>query len=153
MIMLLALIFLRSVHTVLAHTDTSTSSSTTDRWDWTGCNPRDLCECKLHGEVGGVKGSDIAEECKDNGYAVPKLSDMSKLYDAVQNNRYTFQCDTLKLNAFCFSQNGCLSVANKASCNAMKGTACDVDCNSTPRQSVVVGMICCATSFLTWILS
>lgn len=105
-------------------------------WDWTGCNPRDLCECKLHGQVGGVKGVDIAVECQDNGYAVPKVSEMKRLYESVEKNKYAFQCESLKLNAFCFSQNGCLTEANKASCNTMKGKSCDVDCNSSLRSQV-----------------
>mmetsp|Transcript_115017 Transcript_115017/g.245654 ORF Transcript_115017/g.245654 Transcript_115017/m.245654 type:complete len:165 (-) Transcript_115017:152-646(-) len=99
------------------------------RWDWTGCNSRDLCECKLHGKVGGIKGSDIASECKDNGYAVPKVDKMQLLYDAMNNNKFEFQCDSLKLNTFCFSQNGCLTEVNKAFCTQMKGSTCDVDCS------------------------
>merc|ERR1719367_2023187 len=33
------------------------------RWDSSDCNARNLCECKLHGKVAGVKGGDIASAC------------------------------------------------------------------------------------------
>mmetsp|Transcript_146793 Transcript_146793/g.256087 ORF Transcript_146793/g.256087 Transcript_146793/m.256087 type:complete len:156 (-) Transcript_146793:116-583(-) len=107
------------------------------RWAWTGCNEKDLCECKLHGQVAGVKGTDIAETCQKNGYAIPKLEEMKRLYTAVKDDMHAFQCDTLKLNAFCFSQNGCLNEANKVLCNKMKGKTCDVDCNGSPASVAI----------------
>eukprot|EP00929_Paragymnodinium_shiwhaense_P049110 TRINITY_DN24795_c0_g1_i1.p1 TRINITY_DN24795_c0_g1~~TRINITY_DN24795_c0_g1_i1.p1 ORF type:complete len:176 (-),score=36.49 TRINITY_DN24795_c0_g1_i1:450-977(-) len=100
------------------------------RWDWNGCNVKELCECKLNGEVGTLKGTDIAEECQENGYAVPKTGSLHLLTEAMKVDKFRFQCDSLKLNAFCYNQNGCLSDANKALCLAMKGDVCDVDCNS-----------------------
>eukprot|EP00401_Gymnodinium_catenatum_P056944 CAMPEP_0117481410 /NCGR_PEP_ID=MMETSP0784-20121206/12886_1 /TAXON_ID=39447 /ORGANISM="" /LENGTH=193 /DNA_ID=CAMNT_0005275867 /DNA_START=1 /DNA_END=579 /DNA_ORIENTATION=+ len=113
------------------------------KWDWTGCNVRDLCECKLHGQAATVRGLDIASACQDNGYAIPKLDQMYRLTDAMAKNKRLFQCDTLKLNAFCYSQNGCLTDLNKAYCVAMKGLACDVDCNgaSSYRRSFTAASI------------
>ena len=33
------------------------------RWDWNGCNLRELCECKMNGEVGGVKVASFTWRC------------------------------------------------------------------------------------------
>mmetsp|Transcript_62284 Transcript_62284/g.175584 ORF Transcript_62284/g.175584 Transcript_62284/m.175584 type:complete len:159 (+) Transcript_62284:114-590(+) len=115
----------------------STVTVTSDtRWDSDGCNSRDLCECKLHGEVASVKGTDIASGCQDDGYAVPKAWEMYRLHDAMRDRRFQYQCDSLKLNAFCYSQNGCLKENNKAMCEVMKGDSCNVDCNGAHAPSV-----------------
>merc|ERR1712217_160737 len=74
------------------------------------------------------KGLDIASKCQDNGYAVPKTSGLHLLHAAMQDRLPAFQCDSLKLNVFCYSQNGCYTDSNKDLCDAMKGD-CDVDCN------------------------
>mmetsp|Transcript_50126 Transcript_50126/g.126355 ORF Transcript_50126/g.126355 Transcript_50126/m.126355 type:complete len:194 (-) Transcript_50126:101-682(-) len=114
-------------------TENSQSASTEMRWDWTGCNALDLCECKRHGEVAGIKGTDIASACLETGYAVPKVDQLHKLTEAMGTDKLKFQCESLKLNIFCYSQNGCLTDLNKAMCNEMKGTSCDADCDSAMR--------------------
>eukprot|EP00927_Polykrikos_kofoidii_P050875 TRINITY_DN44725_c0_g1_i1.p1 TRINITY_DN44725_c0_g1~~TRINITY_DN44725_c0_g1_i1.p1 ORF type:complete len:155 (+),score=15.45 TRINITY_DN44725_c0_g1_i1:92-556(+) len=114
----------------------SSEASNGSTWDWAGCNPKSLCECKLNGEVAGVKGKDIASECMENGYAIPASGGAQTIADALAMNKLQFQCDSLKLNAFCYSQNGCLTDANQQKCEFMKGKFCDVNCNAATTSTV-----------------
>ncbi|CAE8585631.1 unnamed protein product, partial [Polarella glacialis] len=69
--------------------DSSTNLSQSEMmWNWSGCNAKSLCECKLHGQVGGVKGTDVASECFDNGYAKPKVDQLYRLDEALANHKF-----------------------------------------------------------------
>jgi len=102
-------------------------------WERNGCDPRLLCECKLNGVVASIKGTDIAEECQDNGLAVPKTDQYYRVKEALSTRPFQYQCDSLKLNAYCFNALGCMTDTNKAYCSQQKGGTCDVDCNAAPR--------------------
>eukprot|EP00747_Dinoflagellata_sp_TGD_P166272 gnl/TRDRNA2_/TRDRNA2_188816_c0_seq1.p1 gnl/TRDRNA2_/TRDRNA2_188816_c0~~gnl/TRDRNA2_/TRDRNA2_188816_c0_seq1.p1 ORF type:complete len:186 (-),score=27.79 gnl/TRDRNA2_/TRDRNA2_188816_c0_seq1:513-995(-) len=115
-------------------------------WDASGCRQKDLCECKLNGAVAGIKGTDIALSCQENGLATPKEGEMWRIEEALQNDRFNFECDSLKLNVYCYSMNGCLIDDNVMLCQSMKGSECDVICDRAP---VSTGLSAIAIIFAT----
>mmetsp|Transcript_3270 Transcript_3270/g.9023 ORF Transcript_3270/g.9023 Transcript_3270/m.9023 type:complete len:154 (-) Transcript_3270:324-785(-) len=106
------------------------------RWEWEGCVPKQLCECKRHGVVAGVKGKDIAKKCLESGYATPDVDGLANLHTAVKENKHAFQCDSLKLNVYCYRKTGCLTETNKALCKEMAGSSCDVECDGAPARAL-----------------
>merc|ERR1712194_177172 len=120
------------------------------KWEWAGCMPSQLCECKRHGEVAGVQGTDVASECQANGYAVPKVGHLNLIQEAIQKNKFKYQCDSLKLNVYCYNANGCLTDPNKALCEQMRGH-CDVDCNLGERSLPSVFLLALTLALGHWI--
>eukprot|EP00930_Biecheleria_cincta_P058400 TRINITY_DN44234_c0_g1_i1.p1 TRINITY_DN44234_c0_g1~~TRINITY_DN44234_c0_g1_i1.p1 ORF type:complete len:144 (-),score=27.72 TRINITY_DN44234_c0_g1_i1:377-808(-) len=111
-----------------------------------GCDAVELCRCRMNGRMHGMDGKYLIMDCS-SGTPVDNPVKTVNIRQALVDNPQTFQCDSLKLDAYCTKRLGCLSKERQQACERVKPDDCNVDCSfSAPGSVASVAIALCLTA-------